>query len=105
MLSICRELSSDHLQRNVVDGAGSEGIPIISGVIRGNVLGPLLFILYTGEMFQLVENRLHANADDSTLLQLSASQNTDLLLPQITGTWLGFRVVQSLVHDPESQQN
>ena len=35
---------------------------------RGSVLGPLLFILYTSEMFELVENRLFAYADDSTLL-------------------------------------
>ena len=33
----------------------------------GNVLCPLLFILYTSEMFEQVENRLYAYADDSTL--------------------------------------
>ena len=32
------------------------------------MLGPLLFILYTSEMFVLVENILYAYADDSTLL-------------------------------------
>ena len=42
--------------------------PIVSGVPQESVLGPLLFILYTSEMFELVENRLYANADDSTLL-------------------------------------
>ena len=42
--------------------------PIVSGVPHGSVLGPLLFILDTSEMFELVENRLYANADDSTLL-------------------------------------
>ena len=58
----------------------------------GRVLGPLLFILYTSEMFELVENRLFAYADDSTLLAVFASQQTDLLLlPPLTGTWLGFR--------------
>ena len=30
----------------------------------------LLFILYTSEMFELVENRLFAYADDSTLLEV-----------------------------------
>ena len=35
------------------------------------MLGPLLnFILYTSEMFELVENRLFASADDSTLLSV-----------------------------------
>ena len=32
------------------------------------MLGPVLFILYTSEMLELVENRLFAHADDSTLL-------------------------------------
>ena len=52
----------------VVDGATSERVQIVSGVPQGGVLGPLLFILYTSEMFGLVENRLYAYADDSTLL-------------------------------------
>ena len=39
-----------------------------SVVPQGSVLGPFLFILYTSETFDLVENRLFAYADDSTLL-------------------------------------
>ena len=35
---------------------------------QGSVLGPLLFIIYTSKMFELVENRLFAYADDSTVL-------------------------------------
>ena len=52
----------------MVDGAASEWIPIISGLLQGSVLGPCVFILYTSEMFELVENRLLAYAHDSTLL-------------------------------------
>ena len=52
----------------MVDGDNSEWIPIVSGVLQGSVLDPLLFILYTSEMFELVENRLYGFADDSTLL-------------------------------------
>ena len=33
-----------------------------------SVLGPLLFILYTRKIFELIENRLYASAVDSTLL-------------------------------------
>ena len=68
VLSICTAFLSDRRQRVVVDGAASEWIPIISGVPQRSVLGPLLFILYTSEMVELVENRLFAYADDSTLL-------------------------------------
>ena len=70
VLSICREFLSNRRQRVVVDGATSEWIPIVSGVPQGSVLGPLLFILYMSEMFELMENRLYAYADDSTLLAL-----------------------------------
>ena len=52
----------------MVDGATSESTPIVPGAPQGRVLGPLLFILYTSEMFELVENRLYAYADDSILL-------------------------------------
>ena len=80
--------SSPTVGRVVVDGAANEWIPIISGVPQKCLLGPLLFILYVSEMFQLVENRLFAYADDSTLLAVvrkpadrpavDASRNRDL---------------------------
>ena len=68
MLSICTEFISDRRQRVVVDGAASEWVSIIPGVQQGSVFGPLQFILFTSEMFKLVERRLFAYADDSTLL-------------------------------------
>ena len=49
MLSISR-VFSPNAGRVVVDGATSERIPIVSGVLQRSVLSPLLFILYTGEM-------------------------------------------------------
>ena len=68
--------------------AASDWVPIISGVPQGSMSGPLLFILYTSEMFELVENRLFAYADDSTLLavvrmpadkpDIAASHNVDV---------------------------
>ena len=68
VLPICTNFLSDRWQKVVVDGAASEWIPIISGVPQVSALGPLLSILCTSEMFELVENRLFPYADDSTLL-------------------------------------
>ena len=98
VLSICSEFLSDRRQRVVVDGATSEWIPIVSGKLRnggptqGSVLGPLLFILYTSETFEMMDNRLYAYADDSTLLTVvrksadrpavAASLNRDLAIIQ-----------------------
>ena len=52
----------------MVDGDTSEWIPILPGVPPGRVLGPLLFVLYTSKIFELVENRLYVYVVDSTLL-------------------------------------
>ena len=88
LLSICRKFLSNRRQWVVVDGATSERIPIVSGVPQWSVLGPLLFIIYTSEMFELVKNRLFACDDDSILLvvvrkpadrpAVAASLNRDL---------------------------
>ena len=88
VLFICREFLSNRRQRVVVDGAISEWIPTVFGVPQGNVLGSLLFILYACEIFELMENRLYAYADDVTLLAVvrkpadrpavAASLNRDL---------------------------
>ena len=99
-LSICRELLSNRRPRVLVDGATSEWIPILSGVPQGRALGPLLFILYTREIFELREqNSLYANADDSTLLAVvhkpadrpavAASLNRDLAIGFRSGAITG----------------
>ena len=55
------------------------------------MLCPLLFVLYTGKM-ELVENRLFAYADDSTLLAVVwKPADTPAVAASLTGTWLGFR--------------
>ena len=51
----------------VVDGQCSDYKNIISGIPQGSVLGPLLRILYTSDIWSGLENRLVAYADDATL--------------------------------------
>ena len=92
VLSICREFLSNRKQRVVVDDATSERIPIVSGVPQGSVLGPLLFILCTNEMFELVENRLYAYYADSTLVAVvHKSADRPAVAASLNWDWLGFR--------------
>ena len=51
-----------------MDGRRSKLVNVVSGVPQGTILGPLLFLLYTAELFSVVENKLYGYADDSTLV-------------------------------------
>ena len=67
-MAICQEFVTDRRQRVVFDGSASEWITVVSRLPQGSVLGPLLFILYTDELFDLFENRMSSYAEDSTIL-------------------------------------
>ena len=57
----------------MVDGCRSKLFNVASGVPQGSVLGPLLYLLYTAELFSVVENKLYSYADDSTLVAVVPS--------------------------------
>ena len=48
----------------MVDGCRSKLVNVVSGVPQGSVLGPLLFIQYTLELFSILENKLIGYAGD-----------------------------------------
>ena len=57
----------------MVDGCRSKLVDVVSGVPQGNVLGPLLFLLYTSELFSIQENKLIGYANDFTLMAVVPS--------------------------------
>ena len=77
-LNILIEFLTNRRQRVVVDGQFSDWRNVISGVPQGSVLGPLLFILYTHDMWFGLENKLVAYADDATLLAVIPSPDMRL---------------------------
>ena len=46
---------------------------MVSGMLQGSALGPLLFLLYTSELFSILENKLIGYADDSSLVAVVPS--------------------------------
>ena len=72
-INILTEFLLGRTQRVCVDGQYSSVRNVISGVPQGSVLGPLLFIIYTSDMWHGLENKLIAYADDATLLAVVPS--------------------------------
>jgi len=61
---------SDWIQQIAYSRQLSALQPVLYGATQGSVLGPLLYVLYTAELHQLVERHgvsLHQYADDCQL--------------------------------------
>ena len=58
MLSILTQFLSNRSQHVIVDGFRSKLFNVVSRVLQGSVLGPLLFLLYTSDIFSILENNL-----------------------------------------------
>ena len=87
VLSILTQFLSNRSQQVVVDGCRSKLVNVVSGVPQGSVLGPLLFLLYTSEIFSILKNKLIGYADDSTLMAVVPSPGVRVA------------VAESLIHD------
>ena len=73
VLSILTQFLSNRSQQVMVDGCRSKLDNVVSGVQQGNVLGKLMFLLYTSEVFSILENNLIGYADDPTLMAVVPS--------------------------------
>ena len=86
-LSILTPFRSNRLQHIMVDGCRSKLVNTVSLVLQGSVLGQLLFLLYTTELFFIFKNKLIGYADDSTLMAV------------VPSTGVRVAVAESLIRD------
>ena len=73
VFNIFKDFLFNRQQRVLVDGNFSHFKPVVSGVPQGSVLGLLLFILYTANMWNDLEYKFILYADDITLYAEVAS--------------------------------
>ena len=73
VLSILTQFLPNRSQHVMVDGCRSKQVNVVSGVPQGSVLSQLLFLLYTSELFSILENKLIGYADDSTFIAVVPS--------------------------------
>ena len=76
VLSVLTQFLSNRSQQVMVDDCRSKLVKLVNvvlGVPQDSVLGPLLFLLYTSELFSILENMLIGYTDDSTLMAVVPS--------------------------------
>ena len=73
ILSILTQFLSNRSQQVMEDGCQSKLVNVVSGVPQGSVVIPLLLLLYTSELFSILENKLIGYAGDSTLMAVVPS--------------------------------
>ena len=78
MLSLLTQFLSHRSLYVLVDGCQSKLVNVVSGVPQGSVLGPLLCLLYTSELFSILENKLIGYADDYFCWLLCHPQTSEL---------------------------
>ena len=71
------------------DGCRSKLVDVVLEVPQGSVLGPLLFLLYTSELFSILENKLIGYADDSTLMAVVPSPGVRVAVAESLIRYLG----------------
>ena len=87
--TVLTQFLSNRSQHVMVDGCRSKLVNVISEVPLGSVLSPLLFLLYTSELFSILENKLIGYADDSSLMAVLPSPSVrvtvaECLIPNLS---------------------
>jgi hypothetical protein len=82
LLQWCTSYLHDRQQRVTTLGATSSKKPVCSGVPKGSILGPILFLLYVNDLPDIVTNSTVACFADDTKIFRRIDSITDAMLLQ-----------------------
>ena len=77
-----QDFFNNRMQAVVVDGATSDSIPVISGVIQGSVLGPCLYLFYISDIAEGLTSTTRLFADDTMICLKVRGEGDAKLLQQ-----------------------
>ena len=58
----------------LLDGEGSDELPVSSGVPKGSVLSPILFLLHINDLLNYLQSQVWLFADDTAVYLTSQGQ-------------------------------
>ena len=64
---------SERSLKVVLDGQASDPVPVLSGVPKGSVLGPVLFLIFINDLPENIRSSVRLFADDCVLYMKIAS--------------------------------
>ena len=79
MINILTSFLNDRKQRVTMDGINSEWADVEAGVPQGSILGPILFLVYINDLFDVVDSEMRIFADDTFIFRVVVGDSTTAL--------------------------
>ena len=73
---------SGRTQKVVLDGQATDPVPVLSGVPKGSVLGPILFLIFINDLPDNIRSFVHLFADNCVLYRNIKSIQDGFILPE-----------------------
>ena len=97
-------IKSGRSQPVVVDGEESDSVPVTSGVPRGSVLGPILFLIYINDLPDLITSKVRLFADDTAVYLTVESPSDGQVLQKDLDTLSGWESRWDMKFNPSKCQ-
>ena len=76
-INILTSFMANRKQRVTKDGVCSEGADVQAGVPQGSILGPILFLVYINDLFDVVTSDIRIFADDTFIFRVVDPSSTE----------------------------